>query len=200
VIDLTSFKAIIFDMDGTLIDSMAAHIDAWEAACEAFGYPFDRDFHYSLGGVPSEATVHLMNQRYAMTHPASEVAHVKKLAFEKQSFLPPVIQDTLLIFNHYKNQMPIAVGTGADREHATVVLNHHGILPQLTTLVTADDVKKGKPDPETFLRAALEMGIEPEKCVVFEDTEMGRQAALDGGMACIMVENGRVVGDIARKS
>ena len=95
MIDLTSFKAIIFDMDGTLIDSMAAHIDAWEAACEAFGYPFDRDFHYSLGGVPSEATVHLMNQRYAMTHPASEVAHVKKLAFEKQSFLPSVIQDTL---------------------------------------------------------------------------------------------------------
>lgn len=196
MIDLTAFKAIIFDMDGTLIDSMAAHIGAWEATCEAFGYPFDRDFHYSLGGVPSEATVHLMNQRYGMTHSANEVAHAKKLAFEKQSLVPPLIQDTLSIFNHYKNQMPIAVGTGADREHAIFVLNHHGILPQLSTLVTADDVHKGKPNPETFLRAALEMGIEPEKCVVFEDTEMGKQAALDGGMACIMVENGRVVGEI----
>ena len=56
MIQLPTAKAYIFDMDGTLIDSMAAHIDAWEAACEAFGYPFDRDFHYSLGGVPSEAS------------------------------------------------------------------------------------------------------------------------------------------------
>ncbi len=53
MIDLSSYKAIIFDMDGTLVDSMGAHIDAWQLTCDAFGYPFDRDYQYSLGGVPT---------------------------------------------------------------------------------------------------------------------------------------------------
>ena len=102
------------------------------------------------------------------------------------AFFLVVLSTSAMAGHHAKDGHKDIVDTAASNE-------------MFSTLVTADDVKKGKPDPETFLRAALEMGIEPEKCVVFEDTEMGKQAALDGGMACIMVENGRVVGDIARK-
>ena len=89
--------------------------------------------------------------------------------------------------------MPIAVGTGSDRQHAQWVLSEHGILAQLDALVTADDVAHGKPHPETFVKAADSMNVAPHQCVVFEDTDMGKQAAIAGGMTCIMVKNGRIV-------
>lgn len=89
--------------------------------------------------------------------------------------------------------MSIAVGTGSDKQHAQSVLDKHGLLSQLSALVTSDDVANGKPHPETFVRAAELMGVDPQFCVVFEDTEMGRKAALDGGMSCFMVENNRLV-------
>ena len=193
MIDLTSFKAIIFDMDGTLVDSMAAHIEAWQHTCEVFGYPFDNDYQYSLGGVPSLATVELMNARYNMSHSPLAVAEFKKKAYEGLNHTPTLIQDTLAVFNHYKTRMPIAVGTGSDRQHAQWVLSEHGILAQLDALVTADDVAHGKPHPETFVKAADSMNIAPHQCVVFEDTDMGKQAAIAGGMTCIMVKNGRIV-------
>ncbi|HAA99317.1 MAG TPA: carotenoid dehydrogenase, partial [Alteromonas macleodii] len=66
-------------------------------------------------------------------------------------------------------------------------------LAQLSALVTADDVTQGKPHPETFVRAAELMGVAPQHCVVFEDTDMGRKAAVDGGMACFMVDNTRLI-------
>ena len=85
------------------------------------------------------------------------------------------------------------MGTGSDRQHAQMVLNEHGLLAQLSALVTADDVTQGKPHPETFVRAAKLMGVAPQHCVVFEDTDMGRKAAVDGGMACFMVDNTRLI-------
>ena len=193
MIDLSSYKAIIFDMDGTLVDSMGAHIDAWQLTCDAFGYPFDRDYQYSLGGVPTFETVHLMNAKYGKSHDPAEVALYKKQAFEGLDHVPRLIQDTLDVFNHYKGIMPIAVGTGSDRQHAQMVLNEHGLLAQLSALVTADDVTQGKPHPETFVRAAELMGVAPQHCVVFEDTDMGRKAAVDGGMVCFMVDNTRLI-------
>ena len=192
MINLSNFKAIIFDMDGTLVDSMGAHIQAWKQTCDAFGYPFNHDYHYSLGGVPSVETVQLMNVKYGQSHNPAEVASFKKQAFEELNHVPELIQDTLDVFNHYKASMPIAVGTGSDKPHAEWVLNEHGLLSQLSALVTADDVENGKPHPETFIRAAELMGVAPQHCVVFEDTEMGQKAALDGGMTCFMVNNNKL--------
>lgn len=193
MIDLSNYKAIIFDMDGTLVDSMGAHIDAWQLTCSAFNYPFDRAYQHSLGGVPTIETVQLMNAKYGKKHNPSEVAVYKKQAFERLDHIPNLIQDTLEVFNHYKTSMPIAVGTGSDKQHAQWVLGKHGLLSQLSALVTSDDVDNGKPHPETFVRAAELMGVDPQFCVVFEDTEMGRKAALAGGMSCFMVENNRLV-------
>ena len=192
MIDLSAFKGIIFDMDGTLVDSMAAHIEAWRLACEEFGYPFDSDFQYSLGGVPSLATVDMMNHRYGKNCSPKNVAAFKQQVYEGLSHTPTLIQSTLAVFNHYKSIMPIAIVTGSDKKHAKWVLSEHGILAHLSALVTADDVNEGKPHPETFLKAAEAMGVAPKDCVVFEDTEMGRQAAVDGGMTCILVENGHI--------
>lgn len=198
MIDLTPFEGIIFDMDGTLVDSMGAHVEAWKLTCEAFGYPFDPDYLHRLGGVPTLQTVELMNLHFHHHADPKEVAAFKKQTFDKLAHIPTLISDTVSIFNHYVNTRPIAVGTGSDRNHAQWVLSQHDLLDQLDALVTADDVTNGKPHPETFLLAAEKMNIAPERCVVFEDTEMGQRAALDAGMQCIMVNDGKVIDTLSQ--
>ena len=87
----------------------------------------------------------------------------------------------------------MGVGTGAERNNAIQMLSDTGLLARLDTVVTASDVTHGKPHGETFVTVATNMGLQPHECVVFEDTEVGRQAAQNAGMDCIMVINGKIV-------
>ena len=192
MVDLSSYQGIVFDMDGTLVDSMPAHMEAWRVTCENFGYPFDLDYMYSLGGVPTRQTVVVLNDKFSMDHDPSEVARYKRESWEAMNLEPVIIESTMAVFNHYRPHMAIGIGTGAERPHAEHLLTSHGLLERIDSLVTATDVTHGKPHPETFLTVARQMGIEPTKCVVFEDTEIGRQAARDAGMDCIMVNNGEI--------
>ncbi|MBU3020602.1 beta-phosphoglucomutase family hydrolase [Aestuariibacter sp. A3R04] len=192
MLDLNGFKGIIFDMDGTLIDSMGGHSVAWQKTCEQFGYPFDAEYMHNLGGVPTLETVDLLNEKYVRNHDRETVANFKNSVRAAMQDTPELIQDTHAIFTHYRPFKKIAVGTGAERSHAEFLLAHHGLLSSLDALVTASDVENGKPAPDTFLSAASQMGLKPEDCVVFEDTEIGKQAATRAGMHCIMVVEGKV--------
>lgn len=193
MVDLSQYEAIIFDMDGTLIDSMGLHLDAWKSACEKFDYPFDREYMYSLGGVPTVKTVELLNQKFQKSHNPQNVADHKRHVWGELGILPPLIEDTISVFRHYRPLKSIGIGTGAERSHAERVLMQHGLLTEIDTLVTATDVEFGKPHPETFLTAAKNMGADPSRCVVFEDTEIGESAAIAAGMDCILVKDGRLV-------
>ncbi len=190
--DLSAYDAIIFDMDGTLVDSMGSHLKAWEQVCIEYGYPFDYDYMHSLGGVPTKATVALLNDQYGLNHDPDEIAIRKHQFWLAMDHDPTPIAETFAVFEHYHGKMPIGVGTGAERSHAEELLAKHGLLPRLGALVTASDVTHGKPHPETFVSVALQLGVDPTRCVVFEDTDIGRRAAIAGGMDCIMVKNGKI--------
>lgn len=192
MIDLRKYKGIIFDMDGTLVDSMGAHLEAWKATCTHFGYPFDSDYIYGLGGVPTYQTAIILNEKYGYKGDPKDVAEYKMAARARMDFVPSLIEETFAIFSHYRQSMKIAVGTGADRNHAEKLLSHHGLLNQLDALVTSSDVENGKPSADTFLSAAQQMGLTPQQCVVFEDTDIGQQAAANAGMDCILVVKGKV--------
>ena len=192
MVDLSAYDGIVFDMDGTLIDSMGSHLQAWEQTCLAFGYPFDEAFLHSLGGVPSAATAELLNEKHGLAHSPEEVAKYKQYTWLKLDHTPTLIADTAAVFEHYRPTMKIGVGTGAERSQAENLLEHHGLLSRIDALVSATDVSRGKPDGETFLRVAELMGVAPEKCVVFEDTSIGAEAARHAGMDCIMVHNGKI--------
>lgn len=189
---LARYDAIIFDMDGTLIDSMPVHIEAWRQTSEKYGFPFAPQWHHSLGGVPTGKTAELINQRYHLGLDPAAVAETKRLVWEAMDNGPVLIDETYGVFTHCEGDKKVAVGTGALREHAEELLGSVGLLDRLDALVTASDVEHGKPHPETFLQAAALVGVEPARCLVFEDTELGRQAAIAAGMDCVLVVNGRL--------
>lgn len=189
---LASYDAIIFDMDGTLIDSMPTHLEAWRRVSEKYGFPFDRQWHHSLGGVSTERTAELVRQRYNLPQDSSVIAETKCLIWTEIYSGPVLIDETYAVFAHCEGNKKLAVGTGAIRPHAEELLAGVGLLERLDALVTASDVAHGKPHPETFLKAAAQLGVEPEKCLVFEDTELGREAAAAAGMDCVLVINGQL--------
>ncbi|MGQ8364494.1 HAD family hydrolase [Glaciecola sp. 1036] len=192
MIDLSAYQGIVFDMDGTLIDSMGAHIKAWEKTCQQYGYPFDEAYMHGLGGVPTRNTVVLLNEKHQMSYDPDEVAKTKRQHWLDMQHKPELIASTIEVFNHYRPSMRIGIGTGAERPHAEHLLNQHGLLERIDALVTATDVTNGKPAPETFLRVAEEIGVSAHKCVVFEDTKIGQEAAQRAGMDCILVVNGEI--------
>lgn len=192
MLDLTRYSTIVFDMDGTLIDSMGAHVQAWRMACEHFAYPFDADFMHSLGGIPTKQTVVLLNQKFALNHSPDEVAAKKREFWLSLDDIPSIIEQTHRVLQHYHGKLKIGIGTGAERTHALELLEKTSLLAQISALVTATDVTHGKPHPETFLKVAQLLGSEPAQCVVFEDTLIGKEAATRAGMDCILVLNGQI--------
>lgn len=192
MLDLTGYKAIVFDMDGTLIDSMGAHVMAWQHTCAHFGYGFDAEYMHSLGGVPTKQIAVLLNEKFNLEHEPESVAAKKREHWSKLADSPGIIEETCAILDHYQGQLKMGIGTGSEKQHALDLLEKTGINKKITALVTASDVSNGKPHPETFLRVAELLGVEPTECVVFEDTEMGRQAAEAANMDCILVKNGKV--------
>lgn len=190
---LDKYQGIIFDMDGTLVDSMPSHLEAWRLACEYFGYPFDYEYMLSLGGVPTKETVDILNEKYQLQHSAEVVAIKKQQLWQEMTLIPEIIPVTHQIFKHHIGKKPMGIGTGAERSHAEELLSHHQMLDHIDALVTATDVLFGKPHPETFLTVAEIIGVSPSDCIVFEDTEIGYQAATSAGMDCIMVKNGELV-------
>lgn len=193
MINLNQYQAIIFDMDGTLIDSMPGHGKAWRLTCERYGYPFDPAYMQSLGGVPTDQTVVLLNEKYQLQHDVAEVAAFKAATWEQMDEAPVLIPCTFEVLQHYLTTKKIGIGTGAERSHALKMLRQTGLLALVPTVVTASDVTHGKPHPETFLTVAAQLGVAPGQCVVFEDTAIGQQAALAAGMDCILVQDGQLL-------
>ena len=190
--DLSRYKGIVFDMDGTLIDSMGAHGKAWQQTSEQHGFPYDGTYIHDLGGVPTREIVKLLNEKYGLSLDLDAVTETKRQAFLKLEGSATVIDATFAVMQRYQGLLKMGVGTGSERNNAIRMLTESGLLDRLETVVTASDVTHGKPHGETFLTVAHNMGLQAKDCVVFEDTEIGRQAAQNAGMDCIMVINGKI--------
>ena len=183
------FDAIIFDMDGTLIDSGQLHQNAWTLTLNKYGIPIEPALMRSLAGVPTIETLAKLIELFSVTTsiPLTEMNNYKEsvvLATFKDYVKPTKLAE-FAIAN--KNKRPMAVGTGAYTQEAKSILTLCGVIDLLDHVVGADQVKNPKPAPDTFLRCAELMGVKPEKCIVFEDAEAGIQAAKDAGMFVVDV-------------
>jgi len=177
-------KALIFDLDGTLADSMPYHFQAWKKACKKFGIEMDSAFLKSYTGSPGWTIAEAIIEQNGMSGKVSvdEIMQVKLDEFFTIQHLVTAIEPVAALARKYSGILPMAVGTGGHREAVEKTLDITGLRKYFDIIVTANDVERHKPDPETFLRCAELMGIEPRLCEVFEDGDLGIEAAKRAGM------------------
>ncbi|SRR5258706_5702070 len=182
-----TFAAYLFDCDGTIADSMPLHYLAWKQALGEWNCEFEEKLFYAWGGMPIVEIISVLNKERGLNMPVETVARRKEsLYFE----LLPQLKAVPEVLEHIEarhGQIPFAVVSGSTRDSVEASLTTLDLLDKFDTLVCAGDYAKGKPDPEAFLLAASRLGISAESCLVFEDTEMGIQAATSAGMASVKI-------------
>jgi len=182
-----SFRAYLFDCDGTIADSMPLHYVAWKSALGEWQCEFEEELFYSWGGKPASEIISELNELQGLKMPVEAVAERKeRLYFEMLPQLK-VVPEVLEHIEDQEGRIPYAVVSGSRRDSVTASLSVLGLLDKFETIVSAGDYAKSKPHPEPFLLAAARLGVAPEDCLVFEDTEMGIQAATAAGMASVRV-------------
>jgi HAD superfamily hydrolase (TIGR01509 family) len=181
------FAAYLFDCDGTIADSMPLHLIAWRQALSVWNCPFEDELFYAWGGMPVNEIIASLNRMHGLTMPVDEVhRHKESLYFSALPRLQPVPE----VLEHIRashGAIPFAVVSGSTRESVTGSLKALDLLDRFDVMVCAGDYQRAKPHPEPFLTAAARLGVAPADCLVFEDTEMGIQAATAAGMASVKV-------------
>jgi HAD superfamily hydrolase (TIGR01509 family) len=181
------FRAYLFDCDGTIADSMPLHYIAWTKALAEWNCPFDETLFYAWGGKPPVEIISTLNQMHGLSMPVDTVAeHKENHYFSLLPALKPV-PEVLEHIDAKQGKLPFAVVSGSTRESIVKTLTAIHLLDRFPILVGSEDYTRSKPAPEAFLVGASRLGIAPKDCLVFEDTEMGIQAATAAGMASVRV-------------
>ena len=184
------FNALIFDMDGTLVDSMPLHLAAWQQTAQEFGFVCDQEWLYAHGGVPSRKIAALIAHEQQIALDPEAVARCKTAHYVAMIEQATPFPAMVALVQQAAATLPMAIGTGSLHANAERILAQSGLGLYIHTVVAADDVQGHKPAPDTFLLAAERLGVVAADCLVFEDTEIGRLAALAAGMDCVMVVEG----------
>jgi beta-phosphoglucomutase family hydrolase len=175
-------KGLIFDLDGTLSDSLPLHVATWNMVGEKYGFTFDPQIVYEMTGRPTIEFAKRIVEQYGLSADPAEMVRMKQQAFWGKANLLRPINEVVSIVKKYYGKLPMSVGTGAGRKSAEVQLKTLDILRYFDAVVTAEDVTRHKPEPDTFLECARLMGVEPKYCQVFEDGDLGITAAEKAGM------------------
>ena len=182
-----SFRAYLFDCDGTIVDSMPLHYIAWKTAFSEWNCPFPEDLFYSWGGKPTREIVATLNKMHGLAMPVEALAEHKEELYFKMLPQLKAIPEVLEQIEAQHGRIPFAVVSGGRRDSVVRSLTALHLLDKFDTIVGAEDYTNGKPAPDAFLVAAARLGVAPKDCLVFEDTDLGVQAATAAGMASVRV-------------
>ena len=185
----TGFDAVIFDCDGTLVDSMPAHFDAWCEALALYGAGgiFREDVFFAMGGRPTMDIVVELNDEYNLRLDPTAVAMAKREFFLKRLNTVTLIEEVAAFAEKIRGKMPMAIATGGSRFVIEKTLKIVGISDWFDEVVTADDVDNGKPAPDIFLKAAKLLRVEPSRCLALEDAPAGIISAQSAGMQVVAI-------------
>jgi beta-phosphoglucomutase len=181
--------AVIWDVDGTLVDTAELHFQAWERMAREMGRPFSRDdFAATFGRRNPEIIRFLFHQDFSDAEVA-DIGERKERYYRAEAAkgvpLLPGVQTLLQGFQAHGARQ--AVGSSAPRGNVDLILQLTGSAPYFEAIVGMEDTQRGKPDPQVFLVAAAKLGIPPSRCIVLEDAVAGVEAARAGGMKCVAV-------------
>jgi beta-phosphoglucomutase family hydrolase len=182
-----TFRAYLFDCDGTIVDSMPLHYRAWKKALSEWNCPFEEELFYSWGGRPVTEIIGALNQSHGLDMPVNVVAKRKENLYYELVHELKAIPEVVEHIEARHGQIPLAVVSGSRRTSVVHSLTALGLLDKFDVLVCAEDYARGKPAPDCFLTAASHLGVAPKDCLVFEDTDMGIEAATAAGMASVRV-------------
>lgn len=175
--------ALIFDCDGTLADTMPTHYRAWLAMLTPHGIPFPEDRFYGLGGMPTDRIIALLAADAGVV-----VDDIAGMTLDKEARYLELLAEVeavaavRAVAERHRGRLPMAVASGGERYVVELTLRSIGVLDWFDTVVGAEDTERHKPEPDVFLEAARRLRVEPGRCVVFEDTEFGLEAARRAGM------------------
>lgn len=178
---------LIFDCDGTIVDTMPVHFHAWQEALAAHDIGFDEEHFYQLAGMPTPKIANMLASEHGKPSVGPDIAQRKEAAYLRRLAEIQVIRPVVDIVRRYQGERPMAVASGGMRRVVEAQLVAAGLAQYFPVVVCADDVQHGKPAPDTFLLAAEKIGVSPDQCVVYEDGVLGFQAAEAAGMRCVDV-------------
>jgi beta-phosphoglucomutase family hydrolase len=181
-------SALIFDCDGTLADTMPAHYLAWTSMLRDYGIAFTEQRFYELGGMPSDRIIELLAREtdVAVDDIGAMVDRKEGLYLDAVDAIQR-IEPVCRIAVDYHGVLPMAVASGGHRGVVERTLATIGLADHFGAIVCAEDTALHKPEPDVFLEAARRLGAAPATCVVFEDTELGLEAARRAGMTGVDV-------------
>jgi HAD superfamily hydrolase (TIGR01549 family) len=180
-------KALIFDCDGTLADTMPLHWLAWQAITSRHNVIFPEDRFYALGGVPSRHILQMLREEQRLSIDPIAVSREKEEEYLKLMAQVGPIHEVVEIAKEHAGKLPMAVASGGTKPVIEKVLRHLEIRDLFGAVVTSEDVLHQKPAPDIFLEAARRLGVAPEHCRAYEDTDLGLTAIRTAGMDAVDV-------------
>ena len=190
---MKKYEAFIFDMDGTLIDNMPYHIQAWLALFAEMGLEMtEAEFHRRLSGKTNAETVRDMLGDDVTPEEIARMAGRKEVQYRAVygPQLRPVAGLSGFLQRSRDAGLKTAVATSAGSDNIAFILEGLGLMGTFTAVVGAQDVQNGKPHPEIFLMAAQRLQVSPDACLVFEDSRAGIEAARRAGMDVVVITTG----------
>jgi beta-phosphoglucomutase family hydrolase len=187
---MANARGFIFDLDGTLVDTMPTHFVAWTRIAAQYGLTFPEDRFYSLGGVPTAKIAAMLIAEAGLDLDPVAIALEKEQRYYDSlaagAAIKPIDVVVDLARNH-RAEGPLAVASGSVGRLVNRTLAMLGITDWFSAIVAAEDTARHKPEPDVFLEAARRLNVDPAACIVYEDTDIGLEAARRAGMKGIDV-------------
>jgi beta-phosphoglucomutase len=189
---MNNIKGLLFDMDGVLFDTERVYLNTWIKVFHEYGYEMSKDVYISVMGTGRENVKKVFLDAFGRDLPIDEMYKEKDeqlLSVVRKGQVPLKLGAKELLSASRKKGYKIALATSAKRERLDIQLKTKNMEEYFDAIICGDDVSKGKPDPEIFLKACYKLGLKPENCIVIEDSPAGIKGAYNGKMTGFHIED-----------